>query len=78
MWGESISGGRGEARSVGRRDCRMRRAVARRKWVSTLSPSKAVPSETYSCPASRSARLGVHLQIWPQVVRAHDGADLSS
>lgn len=30
MWGESISGGRGEARRVGRRDCRMRRAVARR------------------------------------------------
>lgn len=27
MWGESISGGRGEARSVGRRDCSMRRVL---------------------------------------------------
>lgn len=31
MWGESISGGRGEASKVGRRDCSIRRAVARRK-----------------------------------------------
>lgn len=30
MWGESISGGRGEARRVGRRDCSMRRAVTSR------------------------------------------------
>ena len=30
MWGESISGGRGEARRVGRRDCSMRRAFERR------------------------------------------------
>ena len=27
MWGESISGGRGEARRVGSRDCSTRRAV---------------------------------------------------
>ena len=59
MWGESISGGRGEARRLGRRDCSTRKAVARN--VSSWTACLQVPSKTYSCPASMSARLVVHL-----------------
>lgn len=77
MWGERISGGRGEASRVGRRDCSMRRAVAKRRQVNTWDPWKEMPSETYSCPASKSAHLVVHLQVWHQVVRGREGADLS-
>ena len=73
MWGESISGGRGEARRLGRRDCSMRNAIASRK-LSTWTTLKELPNETYSCPASMSVRLVEHLHIWLQIV---DGAELS-
>lgn len=73
IWGESISGGRGEARRVGRRDCSTRNAVAKSN-VSSRTTQKEVLSEKYSCPASKSARLMVRLQTWHQIV---EGADLS-
>lgn len=73
MWGESISGGRGEARRVGRRDCNTRNAVVRSN-VSNGTAQKEVLSEKYSCPASKSARLVVRLQTCHQIV---EGADLS-
>lgn len=60
MWGESISGGRGEARRVGRRDCSTRKAVARKK-IRMLTAWEEVLGETYSCPASKSARPVMHL-----------------
>lgn len=63
---------------MGRRDCSVRRAVAR--WsVSAWIPleREKVPWETYSCPASESARLVVRLQIWHQAVGAREGGDLS-
>ncbi len=77
MWGESISGGRGEARRVGRWDCRMRRAVAKSEWVSTWFVSRDAPSEAYSCPALKSARLVIYLQFWHEIVRVRDGSELS-
>ena len=73
MWGESISGGRGEARRVGRRDCSTRKARCEEE-VSRWTNSVDVASGTYSCPASMSARLVVHLQSGGQIV---PGAELS-
>ena len=78
MWGERISGGRGEAKRVGRRDCSMRRAIARKKEVISWTPSNEVLKETYCCPASRSARQVEHDQIRHEVVQACDGMGLSS
>ena len=78
MWGERISGGRGEAKRVGRRDCSMRRAIARKNEVISWTPSNEMLEETYSCPASRSARQVEHDQIRHEVVRVCDGMGLSS
>ena len=77
MRGDRISGGRGEASRVGRRDCSIRRAVAKSRPVNAWILSKEVPGETYSCPASKSARLVVHLQVLHRILRRRDGEDLS-
>ena len=60
MWGESTWGGSGDARRVGRRDCRTRKAITRRT-VSILITWKALSGETNSRPTSNSAYLMVHL-----------------
>lgn len=51
----------------------MRKAIASRE-ISTWIILKELPTETYSCPASKSVRLVEHLRIWLQSV---DGAELS-
>ena len=73
MWGESIWGGSGDARRVGRRDCRTCKAVTRRN-VSILITWEELSGDTNSCPTSSSAYLLVHLPAWQQ---AFGGADLS-
>ena len=49
----------------------MRKAIASRE-ISTWIILKELPTETYSCPASKSVRLVEHLHIWLQSV---DGAE---